>query len=193
MHGHGGIVLVMLGAAALHNDIGCSYDPNSWGERYHWYSSTGWVMWNAQLAGLLSGTTCCIYDGNPGGSKEQAGLDRAVALRRGAGRHLLRRRRGLLRQLHEGGRGPVAVSRTEAGARAGHHRLAAVGGRAALGHPRSSRKLGVPDIWWCNISGGTDFAGAFIGGNRELPQVPGQMQCRELGCAVEAWNEQGSR
>jgi len=47
------------------------------------------------------------------------------------------------------------------------------------------------NIWWCNISGGTDFAGAFIGGNRELPQVPGQMQCRLLGCAVEAWNEQG--
>ena len=49
----------------------------------------------------------------------------------------------------------------------------------------------MPDIWWCNISGGTDFAGAFIGGNRELPQVPGEMQCRLLGCAVEAWNEQG--
>ena len=47
------------------------------------------------------------------------------------------------------------------------------------------------DIWWANISGGTDFAGAFIGGNRELPQVPGAMQCRLLGCAVEAWNEQG--
>ena len=47
------------------------------------------------------------------------------------------------------------------------------------------------DIWWCNISGGTDFAGAFIGGNRELPLIPGEMQCRLLGCAVEAWNEQG--
>jgi acetoacetyl-CoA synthetase len=47
------------------------------------------------------------------------------------------------------------------------------------------------DIWWCNISGGTDFAGAFIGGNRELPQVAGEMQCRLLGCAVESWNEQG--
>ena len=47
------------------------------------------------------------------------------------------------------------------------------------------------DIWWCNISGGTDFAGAFIGGNRELPQTPGRMQCRLLGCAVEAWDEQG--
>jgi acetoacetyl-CoA synthetase len=51
--------------------------------------------------------------------------------------------------------------------------------------------MGIPEIWWCNISGGTDFAGAFIGGNRELPQQPGVMQCRELGCAVEAWNEQG--
>ncbi|MEN9467597.1 MAG: hypothetical protein RL081_1598, partial [Pseudomonadota bacterium] len=51
--------------------------------------------------------------------------------------------------------------------------------------------LGTPDIWWCNISGGTDFAGAFIGGNRELPLVPGEMQCRMLGAAVESWNEQG--
>ena len=47
------------------------------------------------------------------------------------------------------------------------------------------------DIWWCNISGGTDFCGAFVGGNRELPAVPGQMQCRQIGHAVEAWNEQG--
>ena len=52
------------------------------------------------------------------------------------------------------------------------------------------KSVGEP-IWWCNISGGTDFAGAFIGGNRELPQVPGEMQCRLLGCAVEAWNEAG--
>ena len=52
-------------------------------------------------------------------------------------------------------------------------------------------RLGHPDIWWCNISGGTDFAGAFIGGNRDLPLVPGEMQCRLLGCAVQAWNEDG--
>jgi acetoacetyl-CoA synthetase len=52
-------------------------------------------------------------------------------------------------------------------------------------------KLGTPRIWWSNISGGTDFAGAFIGGNRELPLIPGEMQCRLLGCSVEAWNEQG--
>jgi acetoacetyl-CoA synthetase len=52
-------------------------------------------------------------------------------------------------------------------------------------------RLGTPGIWWNNISGGTDFCGAFIGGNRELPLVAGEMQCRQLGAAVEAWDEQG--
>jgi acetoacetyl-CoA synthetase len=52
------------------------------------------------------------------------------------------------------------------------------------------KKIGT-DIWWCNISGGTDFAGAFVGGHRELPQEPGVMQCRMLGAAVESWNEAG--
>ncbi len=71
VHGHGGTVIVALANKILHNDIGCSYHPNSWGERFHWYSSTGWVMWNAQVAGLLNGVTCVIYDGNPGGSKDK--------------------------------------------------------------------------------------------------------------------------
>ena len=72
VHGHGGTVIVALALKGLHNDVGCSYDANSLGERYHWYSSTGWVMWNAQVSGLLSGTTCCIFDGNPGGSTVDA-------------------------------------------------------------------------------------------------------------------------
>jgi acetoacetyl-CoA synthetase len=71
VHGHGGTVIVALALKILHNDVGCSYHPNNWGERYHWYSSTGWVMWNAQTSGLLNGTTCVIFDGNPGGSKEK--------------------------------------------------------------------------------------------------------------------------
>jgi acetoacetyl-CoA synthetase len=50
VHGHGGTVLVALALKIIHNDVGCSYHPNNWGERYHWYSSTGWVMWNARPA-----------------------------------------------------------------------------------------------------------------------------------------------
>jgi acetoacetyl-CoA synthetase len=48
------------------------------------------------------------------------------------------------------------------------------------------------DIWWNNISGWHRLCGAFIGGNREMPQVPGEMQCRMLGAAVEAWDARAS-
>jgi acetoacetyl-CoA synthetase len=190
VHGHGGTVMVALALKVLHNDIGCSYEPNSWGERYHWYSSTGWVMWNAQASGLLHGTTCCIYDGNPGGSKERP--DWTVLWRFAAE----------LRVTFFGAGAAFFANCMKAGVDISCcGDLGAVRALGTTGSPLSPEvqawgtgqfeKIGTPGIWWCNISGGTDFAGAFIGGNRELPQVPGQMQCRLLGCAVEAWNEQG--
>jgi acetoacetyl-CoA synthetase len=197
VHGHGGTVLVALALKVLHNDIGCSYTPNSLGERYHWYSSTGWVMWNAQVSGLLNGTTCCLFDGSPGGSTVDAqgnktAPDWTTLWRFGA-----------------------AVGATFFGAGAAFFAnclkadvdlaqcgdLRSVRALGTTGSPLSEdaqrwgtlqfAALGTSDIWWCNISGGTDFAGAFIGGNRKLPLVAGQMQCRLLGCAVEAWNEDG--
>ncbi|MRD46797.1 acetoacetate--CoA ligase [Caenimonas koreensis DSM 17982] len=190
VHGHGGTVIVALALQVLHNDIGCSYDANSWGERYHWYSSTGWVMWNCQVAGLLNGTTICIYDGNPGGTKDQPDW---TTLWRFAGQH---------RVTFFGAGAAFFANCMKA-----HVDLAACGDLSAVralgttGSPLSIdvqawgtqqfAAIGTPDIWWLNMSGGTDFAGAFIGGNRELPQMPGEMQCRLLGCSVEAWNEQG--
>lgn len=189
VHGHGGTVIVALANKILHNDIGCSYQPNSWGERFHWYSSTGWVMWNAQVAGLLNGVTCVIYDGNPGGSKERPDWG------------LLWRMAAQERVTFFGAGAAYFANCQKAGvdlSRCGDlTRLRALG---STGSPLSAdtqswgtdqfKSLGT-DIWWCNISGGTDFAGAFVGGHRELPQEPGVMQCRELGCAVEAWNEAG--
>jgi acetoacetyl-CoA synthetase len=190
VHGHGGTVLVALALKVLHNDIGCSYEPNSWGERYHWYSSTGWVMWNAQASGLLHGTTCCIYDGNPGGSRDKP--DWTVLWRFAAE----------LGVTFFGAGAAFFANCMKAGVDLSScGDLTAVRALGTTGSPlseaaqrwgtRQFEKIGTPGIWWCNISGGTDFAGAFIGGNRELPQVPGEMQCRLLGCAVEAWNEQG--
>ncbi|HEY8710179.1 MAG TPA: acetoacetate--CoA ligase, partial [Burkholderiaceae bacterium] len=190
VHGHGGTVIVALALANLHNDIGCSYQDNSRGERYHWYSSTGWVMWNAQAAGLLLGTTCCIYDGNPGGSKDKPDWS------------TLWRFASELGVTFFGAGAAFFANCMKAGVDlASCGDLSAVRALGTTGSPLSPEvqnwgtqqfeRIGRKDIWWCNISGGTDFAGAFIGGNRELPQVPGEMQCRLLGCAVQAWNEQG--
>ena len=189
VHGHGGSILVHL-LLKMHNDIGCSYQRNSWGERFHWYSSTGWVMWNAQVSGLLDGTTCCIYDGNPGGSKDRP--DWSVLWRFAAE----------LGVTFFGAGAAFFANCMKAGVELSQcGDLRAVRALGTTGSPLSPQvqawgteqfeKVGTPGIWWCNISGGTDIASAFIGGNRELPQVPGEMQCRLLGCAVEAWNEQG--
>jgi len=190
VHGHGGTVIVALANKILHNDIGCSYHPNSWGERFHWYSSTGWVMWNAQVAGLLNGVTCVIYDGNPGGSKDKP--DWGILWRMAAEEKVT----------FFGAGAAFFANCQKAGvdiARCGD--LSRVRALGTTGSPLSpeTQSWGVDQfkaigtgIWWCNISGGTDFAGAFVGGHRELPQEPGVMQCRELGCAVEAWNEAGA-
>ena len=194
VHGHGGMILVMMMLGTLHNDIGCSYAPETFGERYHWYSSTGWVMWNAQLAGLMSGTTCVIFDGSPGGSREAP--DWSV-LWRFAARH---------RVSFFGAGAAFYANCMKAGvdlAQCGDlSRIWALGSTGsplapdvqAWGSAQFRRISSGPlqdDIWWCNISGGTDFCGAFIGGHRELPQAPGVMQCRMLGAAVEAWNDAG--
>ena len=63
VHGHGGVILEAL-KLGLHNNLGPSVET---GDRYHWYSATGWIMWNGQMSGLLGGTTICLYDGSPAG------------------------------------------------------------------------------------------------------------------------------
>ena len=222
VHGHGGTLIVALALKVLHNDVGCSYTANAFGERYHWYSSTGWVMWNAQVSGLLNGTTCVIFDGNPGGTAlagptgsrtapdwttlwrfaAQTGVTFFGA---GAAFYANCMKAGIdlsacgdltrIRALGATG-SPLSAQTQDWGTRQ-FRTLSAGGAAPAEAHMPGTQGTLEPvqaepgDIWWCNISGGTDFAGAFIGGNRELPLVAGEMQCRLLGCAVEAWDEQG--
>ena len=189
VHGHGG-VLMMAAAGRKHNDMGTSYLPNNLGERFHWYSSTGWIMWNTQVNGLADGATICLFDGSPGGSKEAP--DWGMLWRFAARHHVT----------YFGAGAAFYANCMKAGldlADCGDlSRIRALG---STGSPLSEdaqrwgsaqfERLGTPGIWWSNISGGTDFCGVFVGGHRELPLVPGLMQCRQLGCAVEAWNEQG--
>ena len=189
VHGQGGVLLSAL-ASAKHGDLGASSSDDTLGERFHWYSPTGWVMWNVQISGLLSGTTICLYDGSPSGAKESP--DWSV-LWRFAARH---------RITFFGAGAAFYANCKKAGLRIADcgdiSRIRALGSTGSplsedvqMWGTRQFDAIGTADIWWYNISGGTDLFGGFCTGNRELPQIPGEMQCRQLGSAVEAWNDAG--
>jgi acetoacetyl-CoA synthetase len=215
VHGHGGVMLEALKMGALHNNVGPSAGnargagparpapragsdvaaapkPSGDGDRFHWYSSTGWIMWNSQVGALLGGTTICIFDGSPSGAHGAhdwstlwrfAGLARCSFFGAGA---------AFYASCLKAGVEPQAVADLSA--------LRAVG---STGSPLSIDcyrwiwdKLPQVDgdrIWLAPISGGTDFAGAFVGGVVTLPVVEGEMQCRCLGASVEAWSEPDAR
>ena len=185
VHGHGGVMIEALKMSALHNNIGPSAVD---GDRFHWYSSTGWIMWNSQVGVLLGGTTICIFDGSPAGPQGAtdwstlwrfAGLARCSFFGAGA---------AFYASCLKAGVEPQAVADLSA--------LRAVG---STGSPLSEDcyrwiwdklpKVDGQDIWLAPISGGTDFAGAFVGGLITLPVIEGEMQCRCLGASVEAWSE----
>jgi acetoacetyl-CoA synthetase len=175
VHSHGGIVVEHVKLGAFHLDLG----PE---DRYHWYSSSGWIMWNCQMMGLLMGSTICIYDGNPGWPDWNA-LWRFVGEKRvtffGAGAAFFM---SCLKAHVE----PNEVADLSALRVVGStgSPLPAEGYQWIYNHVR-------PDIWINPISGGTDFAGCFVGGAATLPVYLGEMQCRCLGAKVEAFDEAG--
>lgn len=176
VHGHGGILMVILLMMALHNDLG----PD---DIFHWYSSTGWIMWNAQISGLLVGATIAIYDGSPSWPDWErlwrfAGETKATFFGAGA---------AFFANCLKADVKPRAVADLS--------RLRTVG---STGSPLSEdayawiyRELG-SEIWLTPISGGTDFAGAFVGGCVLLPVYIGEMQCRCLGADIQAYDDNGN-
>jgi len=175
VHSQGGIVVEHVKLGAFHLDLG----PE---DRFHWFSSSGWIMWNCQMAGLLMGSTICIYDGNPGWPDLNA-LWRFVGETGvsffGAGAAFFM---SCLKAHIE----PNQVADLSA--------LRAVGSTGSPLPPEGYQWIYDhvrQDIWLNPISGGTDFASCFVGGVPTLPVVLGEMQCRCLGARVEAWDEAG--
>lgn len=188
VHGHGGVMLEALKMGALHNNVGASVDT---GDRYHWYSSTGWIMWNTQPGALLGGTTVCTFDGNPGGPSAKTGhvdLNTIWQFAAESGATFFGAGAAFYANCLKAGLDPAQAADLS--------RLRAIG---STGSPLATdayhwiwERMPQVDgqrIWLTPISGGTDFAGAFVGGLITLPVVEGEMQCRCLGAAVEAWSE----
>ena len=176
VQGHGGSLIEGVKGHALQLDLG----PE---DVFHWFSTTGWIMWNAQITGLLVGATICLYDGNPGYPDlgtlwrfaEQAGVTFF-----GAGS-------AFYANCMKAGIAPARL--------ADLHRLRSVGATgsplAIEGYEWIYREVGT-DLMLAAISGGTDVAASFVGACPILPLYAGEMQCRCLGVAVHAMDANGN-
>lgn len=175
VHGHGGALLEGC-KQSLHMDVG----PQ---DRFCWMTSSGWIMWNCQLPVLARGACVALFDGAPNRPD-------LMALWRFAERHGL---------THLGAGAAFFDTCRKADIRPRDEvDLSALRMLGATGSPLSEDAYRwvygavKPDIWLAPISGGTDFAGAFVGGNPMLPVRIGEMQCKFLGNAVYAFDDQGN-
>ena len=169
VHGHGGIVAEHLKVLRLHQDIG----P---GDRFFWFTTTGWMMWNYLVSGLLTGATIVLFDGDPASPS----LDTLWALAAETGITVF------------GVSAPFLMACRKAGVRPPRGELRWVGSTGAplpaAGFRWVHDAVGVPVS---SISGGTDVCTAFVGSSPLVPVRAGEISCRLLGCAVEAFTPDG--
>jgi acetoacetyl-CoA synthetase len=175
VHSHGGVILEHLKLVGLHCDAG----PE---DVFGWYSSTGWIMWNIQVGGLLCGATIALAEGSP--SAPDAGrlwrfMDRAGLTLFGAGA-----------AWYTACMKACVVPKAEADL----SRVRMLGSTGSPLPPEAYawiwEQVG-PETWIAPVAGGTDIAGAFLAGNPTLPMRAGEMQCRALGAAAAAFDEAG--
>jgi acetoacetyl-CoA synthetase len=175
VHGHGGILLEHLKALALHADLG----P---GDRFCWFTTTGWMMWNLLVSGLLVGATVVLFDGDPG----HPDLLTLWRLAEEVGLTYLGVSASFIMSCRKAGLRPRASC--DLG------RLRAVGSTGAPLPPEGYRwvyEAVGDDLILGSISGGTDVCTAFVGSCPLLPVTEGKIACRYLGAKVEAFDPDG--
>ncbi|XCF06573.1 acetoacetate--CoA ligase [Tamlana crocina] len=175
VHSHGGILLEHLKYMAFHNDV-------HKGERYFWYTTTGWMMWNFLQSALLMGASIVLYDGSPTypnfnklwGFADDVGIN------------------------HFGTSAPFLVASMKKNINPKSY--------CKLNSIRSISSTGAPlpfetfeyvyknikeDVWLCSMAGGTDVCTAFVGGTPFYSVHASEIQCRALGVSLYAYNDDG--
>ncbi|MFN8355678.1 MAG: acetoacetate--CoA ligase [Spirosomataceae bacterium] len=171
-HSQGGVLLEHLKYLAFHNDVKA-------GEKFFWYTTTGWMMWNFLNATLLAGATAVLYDGSPG----YPDLDVLWNLSVDAEiEHFGTSAPFIMSCLKANYQPPVLPKLRSIGSTGSP--LPPEGFDWIYQHVKS-------DVWLCSISGGTDICTAWVGGNPLLPVVESEIQCRCLGCKMEAFDDNG--
>jgi acetoacetyl-CoA synthetase len=176
VHGHGGILLEHLKALALHADLGA-------GDRFFWFTTTGWMMWNLLVSGLLVESAVVLFDGNPG----YPDLSALWRLAEETGTTYFGVSAPFLMSCRKAGVVPSSVAW-----------LGALRGVGSTGSPLPAEgfrwvyaSVG-SDLLLASVSGGTDVCTAFVGGCPLVPVYAGEISCRYLGAAVAAFSASGA-
>jgi acetoacetyl-CoA synthetase len=176
VQGHGGIVVEHLKTLALHHDLG----P---GKRFFWFTTTGWMMWNLLISGLMVGATVVMYDGSPG-------YPDLGTLWRLAEKH---------RVTYFGVSAPYVHACMKAGLRpvdeldmSAIRALGSTGAPLSVGGFRWVADAVGKHVQICSMSGGTDVCTAFLQSAPTVPVWLGELSCAALGASVAAYDARGS-
>jgi acetoacetyl-CoA synthetase len=176
VHGHGGILLEQLKKMHLHLDL---HEV----DRLFWFTTTGWMMWNFLISGLLTRAAIVLYDGSPGAPDMGVLWDLAERSRMSC----------------FGTSASYIAACMKAGVEPSSNRdLSALRSVGSTGSPLSPEGFDWiyehtgEDTWLFSTSGGTDVCTAFVGGVPILPVYRGELQARALGAKVEAFDEEGN-
>lgn len=174
-HGVGGVLLEHLKYLVLMNDV----RP---GERFFWYTTTGWMMWNFLQASLLAGATPVLFQGSPTYPHDLALWDMAEQV-------------GIQ---HFGTSPPylmhLAKTKTHPQEKYTLANLRSIG---STGSPLPPAMFDFvythikSDVWLCSMSGGTDVCTAFIGSVPGKDVLRGEIQGPALGVALKAFDASG--
>lgn len=172
VHSHAGVLIEHLKTVGLHLDMDT-------GDRFFWYTTLTWMMWNLRNSGLLVGATVVCFDGTPTGAAlwEVAASQSVTTL-------------GL-------SPGYLAACRNTAQHPARDHNLTALRTVSCTGsaltpdlHAWIANELG-PDVLVGSTAGGTDIVTGLSGNVPTMPIVAGEISVRCLGVALEAWDHTG--
>jgi acetoacetyl-CoA synthetase len=175
IHGHGGILLEHLKVLGLHADLG----PD---DRFFWFTTTGWMMWNYLVSGLLTGASIVTFDGDPASPSLDTLWDLAADAK----------------ITWFGASAPYYMACRKAGLQPGRqHDLSTLRAVGSTGAPLPADGFNWVydsvgrEVMLSSISGGTDICSAFVGGCPMVPVVAGEISCRYLAVAVEAFDDTG--
>ncbi|MEP7115457.1 MAG: acetoacetate--CoA ligase [Ilumatobacteraceae bacterium] len=175
VHGHGGILLEHLKVLGLHADLGPT-------DRFFWFTTTGWMMWNYVVSGLLTGAAIVTFDGDPAAPTLDALWSLAAETE----------------ITWFGSSAPFYMACRKAGLRPNEQfDLSSIRAVGSTGAPLPADGFNWVydnvgrEVMLSSISGGTDICSAFVGGCPMVPVIAGEISCRYLGAAVEAFDETG--